>query len=103
MLKKVLIFNSHVDGKEFCSESRRKYYEYKAWTKFRYCNDYGRMSQKVQLNDEELIKKSMNLILTLGRKDLKRAFGKNPQKALFGIVQGGLFKDLRHSIFRRIY
>ena len=25
----------------------------------------------------------------------KKAFGKNPHKALFGIVQGGLFKDLR--------
>ena len=25
----------------------------------------------------------------------KKAFGDNPHKALFGIVQGGLFKDLR--------
>ena len=25
----------------------------------------------------------------------KKAFGKNPHKALFGIVQGGLFNDLR--------
>ena len=27
----------------------------------------------------------------------KKAFGKNPHKALFGIVQGGLFKDLRNK------
>ncbi len=27
----------------------------------------------------------------------KKAFGINPQKALFGIIQGGLFKDLRIS------
>ena len=27
----------------------------------------------------------------------KKAFGKNPHKALFGIVQGGLFKDLRQK------
>ena len=25
----------------------------------------------------------------------KKAFGDNPHKALFGIIQGGLFKDLR--------
>ena len=25
----------------------------------------------------------------------KKAFGKNPHKGLFGIVQGGLFEDLR--------
>ena len=25
----------------------------------------------------------------------KKAFGNNPHKALFGIIQGGLFKDLR--------
>ena len=29
------------------------------------------------------------------RKRSKKAFGKNPHKALFGIVQGGLFNDLR--------
>ena len=28
-------------------------------------------------------------------KNVKKAFGNNPHKALFGIVQGGLFKDLR--------
>ena len=33
--------------------------------------------------------------LFIGQKDLKSAFGINKQKALFGIVQGGLFNDLR--------
>ena len=28
----------------------------------------------------------------------KIAFGSNPHKALFGIVQGGLFKDLRIKV-----
>ena len=36
----------------------------------------------------------MNLSLYWAKRS-KKAFGINPQKALFGIIQGGLFKDLR--------
>ena len=36
----------------------------------------------------------MNLSLYWAERS-KKAFGNNPHKALFGIVQGGLFKDLR--------
>ena len=42
----------------------------------------------------DVIKKSMNLSLHWAKRS-KKAFGKNPHKALFGIIQGGLFKDLR--------
>ena len=45
-------------------------------------------------DDYDLIKKSMDLSLYWAERS-KKAFGKNPHKALFGIVQGGLFKDLR--------
>jgi queuine tRNA-ribosyltransferase len=45
-------------------------------------------------NDYDLIKKSMDLSLYWADRS-KKAFGINPHKALFGIVQGGLFKDLR--------
>jgi queuine tRNA-ribosyltransferase len=45
-------------------------------------------------DDYDLIKKSMNLSLYWAERS-KKAFGKNPHKGLFGIVQGGLFKDLR--------
>ena len=45
-------------------------------------------------NDYDLIKKSMDLSLHWADRS-KVAFGSNPHKALFGIVQGGLFKDLR--------
>ena len=45
-------------------------------------------------NDYNLIKKSMDLSLYWAERS-KKAFGSNPQKALFGIVQGGLFSDLR--------
>ncbi len=44
--------------------------------------------------DYNVIKKSMDLSLYWAKRS-KVAFGNNPHKALFGIVQGGLFKDLR--------
>ena len=47
-------------------------------------------------NDYQTIDKSMNLSLYWAERS-KKAFGYNPHKALFGIVQGGLFKDLRQK------
>ena len=47
-------------------------------------------------NDYQIIDKSMNLSLYWAERS-KKAFGHNPHKALFGIVQGGLFKDLREK------
>jgi len=44
--------------------------------------------------DYNLISNSVNLS-TYWAKRSKKAFGKQKHKALFGIVQGGLFKDLR--------
>ena len=44
--------------------------------------------------DYNLINKSMDLSIYWAQRS-KNAFGSNPHKALFGIVQGGLFKDLR--------
>ena len=89
--EKGAIFNSHVDGKKFFlspEESIRI--------------QLGLNSDIVMImdecpkksNDYELIKKSMNLSLYWAERS-KKAFGQNPHKALFGIVQGGLFKDLR--------
>ena len=89
--EKGAIFNSHVDGKKFYlspEESIRI--------------QLGLNSDIVMImdecpkntNDYELIKKSMNLSLYWAERS-KKAFGLNPHKALFGIVQGGLFKDLR--------
>ena len=89
--EKGAIFNSHVDGKKFFlspEESIRI--------------QLGLNSDIVMSMDEcpkksddyNLIKKSMDLSLYWAERS-KKAFGKNPHKALFGIVQGGLFKDLR--------
>jgi queuine tRNA-ribosyltransferase len=89
--EKGAIFNSHVDGKKFYlspEESIRI--------------QLGLNSDIVMImdecpkktNDYKLIKKSMELSLHWAERS-KKAFGKNPHKALFGIIQGGLFKDLR--------
>ena len=89
--EKGAIFNSHVDGKKFYlspEESIRI--------------QLGLNSDIVMIMDEcpkktedyEMIKKSMNLSLYWAKRS-KKAFGKNPHKAIFAIVQGGLFKDLR--------
>ena len=89
--EKGAIFNSHIDGKKFYlspEESIRI--------------QLGLNSDIVMIMDEcpkktddyKLIKKSMELSLYWAERS-KKAFGINPQKALFGIVQGGLFKDLR--------
>ena len=89
--EKGAIFNSHVDGKKFYlspEESIRV--------------QLGLNSDIVMImdecpkktNDYDLIKKSMDLSLYWAERS-KKAFGINPHKGLFGIVQGGLFKDLR--------
>ena len=91
--EKGAIFNSHVDGKKFFlspEESIRI--------------QLGLNSDIVMImdecpkktNDYELIKKSMDLSLYWAERS-KKAFGQNPHKALFGIVQGGLFKELRRK------
>ena len=91
--EKGAIFNSHIDGKKFYLSPEE--------------------SIKIQLdlnsdilmimdecpknsNNYELIKKSMKLSLYWAERS-KQAFGKNPHKALFGIIQGGLFDDLRNE------
>ena len=89
--EKGAIFNSHVDGKKFYlspEESIRI--------------QLGLNSDIVMIMDEcpkktddyNLIKKSMDLSLYWAERS-KKSFGNNPHKALFGIIQGGLFHDLR--------
>ena len=89
--EKGAIFNSHVDGKKFYlspEESIRI--------------QLGLNSDIVMIMDEcpkktedyNVIKNSMDLSLYWAERS-KKAFGNNPHKALFGIIQGGLFKDLR--------
>ena len=89
--EKGAIFNSHVDGKKFYlspEESIRI--------------QLGLNSDIVMImdecpkktNDYDLINESMKLSIYWADRS-KKAFGNNPHKGLFGIIQGGLFKDLR--------
>ena len=96
--EKGAIFNSHVDGQKFFlspEESIRI--------------QLGLNSDIVMImdecpkksNDYSLIKKSMNLSIHWAERS-KKAFGKNPHKALFGIIQGGLFNDLRNESLNKL-
>jgi queuine tRNA-ribosyltransferase len=89
--EKGAIFSSHVDGKKYYlspEESIRI--------------QLGLNSDIVMIMDEcpkkttdyNIIKESMDLSLYWAARS-KKAFGINPHKGLFGIIQGGLFKDLR--------
>jgi queuine tRNA-ribosyltransferase len=96
--EKGAIFNSHVDGKKYYlspEESIRI--------------QLGLNSDIVMIMDEcpkntsdyEIIRKSMELSLYWAKRS-KKAFGINSHKALFGIVQGGLFKDLRSKSLKEL-
>ena len=89
--EKGAIFNSHVDGKKFILSPEESIRIQK-----------GLDSDIVMIMDEcpkkttdyNSIRKSMDLSVYWAKRS-KIAFGLNPHKALFGIVQGGLFRDLR--------
>jgi queuine tRNA-ribosyltransferase len=89
--EKGAIFNSHVDGKKFVLSPEESIRVQK-----------GLDSDIVMIMDEcpkksidyNVINKSMDLSIYWAQRS-KEAFGKNPHKGLFGIIQGGLFKDLR--------
>ncbi len=89
--EKGAIFNSHVDGKKFYLSPEES---------IRIQKSLG--SDIVMIMDEcpkktnnfNVINKSMELSLYWAKRS-KLAFGNNPSKGLFGIIQGGLFKELR--------
>ncbi len=89
--EKGAIFNSHVDGKKYHlspEESIR--------IQLGLNSDILMIMDECpkKTNDYDLINRSMELSLYWAKRS-KKAFGNNPHKALFGIIQGGLFKDLR--------
>ena len=89
--EKGAIFNSHIDGKKFYLSP-----EESIKIQLDLNSDILMVMDECPKNSKnyELIKKSMNLSLYWAKRS-KKAFGKNPHKALFGIIQGGLFDDLR--------
>ena len=89
--KKGAIFNSHIDGKKFILSPEES---------IRVQKDLN--SDIVMVLDECPIltknKKKIHESINLSNDWAKRSkieFGYNPKKALFGIIQGGIYKDLR--------
>jgi len=89
--EKGAIFNSHIDGKKIVLSPEESIKIQKILN-----SDIVMVMDECpkKSKDYNAIKQSMDLSLYWAKRS-KKAFGKNPLKALFGIVQGGLFKDLR--------
>jgi len=85
------IFNSHVDGKKFILSPEESIRVQRGLD-----SDIVMIMDECpkKTNDYNIINKSMDISIYWAKRS-KDAFGFNPHKALFGIVQGGLFKDLR--------
>ena len=89
--EKGAIFNSHIDGKKFILSPEESIKIQKGLN-----SDIVMVMDECPKNtkDKNKIKASLDLSMYWAKRS-KDAFGTNKLKALFGIVQGGLFKDLR--------
>ena len=89
--EKGAIFQSHIDGKKFILSPEESIKVQKSLN-----SDIVMAMDECpkKSNDYKKIKKSMDLSMYWADRS-KKAFGTNPHKAIFGIIQGGLFKDLR--------
>ncbi len=87
--EKGAIFQSHIDGKKYVLSPEESIRIQKSLN-----SDIVMVMDECpkKTNDYEKIKKSMELSMEWAQRS-KDAFGSNPHKALFGIVQGGLFDD----------
>ena len=90
-LKKGAIFNSHIDGKKFIlsPEDSIKIQKDLNSDIVMVLDECPRLTK-----DKKKIKESLLLSLNWAERS-KTEFGLNPKKALFGIIQGGIYKDLR--------
>ena len=84
-------FNSHIDGKKFTLSPEESIRIQKDLNSdiVMVLDECPKLS-----NDKNKISKSLDLSLNWAERS-KNEFGNNPKKALFGIVQGGIYKDLR--------
>ena len=89
--EKGAIFKSHIDGKKVILSPEESIKIQKKLN-----SDIVMVMDECpkKTNDYKSIHKSMDLSTYWAARS-KKEFGSNPHKALFGIVQGGLFKDLR--------
>jgi len=89
--KQGAIFNSHIDGKKFILSPEKSIKVQKDLNSdiVMVLDECPKLS-----NDKKKIKDSLNLSARWAQRS-KNEFGDNPHKALFGIVQGGIYEDLR--------
>ena len=89
--KKGAIFNSHVDGKKFILSPEQSIKIQKDLN-----SDIVMVLDECPklTDDKKRIYKSLNLSTKWAQRS-KDEFGVNSKKALFGIIQGGIYKDLR--------
>ena len=89
--EKGAIFNSHIDGKKYFLSPEESIRIQKGLNSdiLMVMDEYPKKSY-----DYHKIEESMNLSIYWAQRS-KKAFGKNYKKGLFGIIQGGLFNDLR--------
>jgi queuine tRNA-ribosyltransferase len=89
--EKGAIFKSHVDGKQFILSPEESIRIQKGLN-----SDIVMVMDECpkKTTDQIVIAKSLELSTYWAQRS-KKAFGQNSQKALFGIVQGGLFDNLR--------
>ena len=96
--EKGAIFKSHIDGKEFILSPEESIRIQKGLDS----DIVMVMDECPKKNDDKnIINESMDLSMYWAKRS-KIAFGNNPQKGLFGIVQGGLFDDLRKESLDRL-
>ena len=91
-------FNSHIDGKKIFLSPEVSIQIQKGLNSdivmiFDECPEYT--------NDKSRVKKSVDLSIEWAKRS-KKEFGVNPEKMLFGIVQGGIFNDLRKDSLKRL-
>ena len=89
--KKGAIFNSHIDGKKFILSPEKSIRIQKDLNSdiIMILDECPKLS-----NEKKKIKQSVDLSINWAERS-KEEFGEDSKKALFGIVQGGLYKDLR--------
>ena len=89
--KEGAIFNSHIDGKKFILSPEKSIKVQKSLNSdiVMVLDECPKLS-----NDKKKIHESLKLSNNWAERS-KIEFGTNPKKALFGIIQGGVYKDLR--------
>ena len=96
--EKGAIFQSHIDGKRFILSPEESIRIQKSLN-----SDIVMVMDECpkKSDDYQKIKKSMELSMYWANRS-KKAFGINPHKGIFGIIQGGLFEDLRISSLEKL-